>query len=73
MYLVLNPFFYYIANQESINDFVTLESNGKHICNMTYKELKSLIERYIYENSHGVDENKMDSYISYICDMLVAD
>jgi len=72
MYFVLNPFFYYIANQDSIRDFVTLESNGKHICNMTYSELRNLVERYVIMNSHGVDGNRKDSYIMYICDALVA-
>lgn len=73
MYLVLSPFFYYIANQKSIEDYVTIESHGEHPHLMRYNKLKPIIERYIELNSQGVDGNNKEKYILYICDQLSQD
>ncbi len=73
MYFVLSPFLYYIANQDSIEDYVILESHGEHPHIMSYNKLKPLVERYIDANSHGVDEHKKEKYITYICDQLSHD
>ena len=70
MYFVLNPFFYYVANQEAIENYVIIESHGEHPHLLRYNQLKPIVERYIDLNSHGVDENKKEKYILYICDQL---
>lgn len=70
MYFVINPFFYYLANQSDIEKYITIESNGDRPYHMPYNKLKSLVERYINLNSHGVDENCKEKYIMYICDQL---
>lgn len=70
MYLVISPFFYYIAHEQYIDDYITLESNGENPHVMDRKKLKAYVEKYINLNSHGVDEYKKDRYISYICDNI---
>lgn len=71
MYFVLSPFFYYIANQDSIENYITIESGGKHISTLDYKYIKNLIVKYIEINSSGVDEHHKENYISFIYDKLV--
>lgn len=71
MYFTLNPFFYYISNKENIEQYIIIESDGELPYNMPYKKLKSIVESYINRNSQGVDENKINDYIIYICDQLV--
>ena len=70
MYLVLSPFFYYIANEQFIHDFIAIESSGKRPYHLSNEKLKLLIERFISLNSHGVDLNKKDKYISYIVEHI---
>jgi len=70
MYFVLNPFFYYVANQAAIEDYVVMESNGKPPYLLNYCELRSIVEQFIDLNSHGVDESKKEKYILYVCDQL---
>lgn len=70
MYFVINPFFYYLANQSDIEKYIAIEANGDRPYHMPYSKLKSLVERYISLNSHGVDENCKEKYIMYICDQL---
>lgn len=70
MYFVVNPFFYYIANQDSIDRYLSIESNGELPYQMTYSKLRSIVESFVNNNSHGVDANKIDSYIDYICKKL---
>jgi len=70
MYIVLSPFFYYIANQSAIEDYIVLESQGEHPHLMPYRKLKPLVERFVDFNSHGVDEHNKEKYIMYICDQL---
>lgn len=70
MYFVINPFFYYIANQENIDRYLSIESNGELPYQMTYSKLRSIVEYFVNNNSHGVDANKIDSYIDYICKKL---
>ena len=71
MYLVLSPFFYYIAHQNAIEDFVVVESQGEHPHLIEYRKLKPIIERYIEMNSDGVDANCKERYVMYICDQLL--
>ena len=70
MYLVLSPFFYYLANEAYIKDYITLESNGKLPYNIESDKLQSLVDNYLILNSHGVDESKKDKYIAYICEHI---
>ena len=70
MYFTLSPFFYYLANQSDIENYLSVESNGEHPHIMSYRALKSLVEKYINLNSHGVDENNKEKYILYICDQF---
>lgn len=70
MYLVLSPFFYYLANEAYINNYITLESNGELPYNIPSDKLQSLVDDYLTLNSHGVDENKKDKYITYICEHI---
>lgn len=70
MYLVLSPFFYYIAHQGAIENYVLIESSGERPYLMRYSKLKQIVERYIENNSHGIDETKKEKYILYICDQL---
>ena len=67
MYLILSPFFYYVANEAYINNFITLETNGERAYHLSKEKLESIVDKYITLNSHGVDENKRDRYIKYIC------
>lgn len=73
MYLILSPFFYYIANQDAIENYVTIESGGEHPHLMPYRKLKPIIERFIENNSHGVDQNYKEKYVMFICDKLALD
>lgn len=70
MYFVFNPVLYYIVNKQNIENFIELETNGEHISSIPYRQLKELVERFINENGHGVDENYKEKYIIYICDKL---
>jgi len=70
MYLTLSPFFYYLANQQYIEDFITLESDGKSPQMLCYGKLKYLVDKYIQKNSHGVDEHNIEKYSEYICKHL---
>lgn len=71
MYLTLSPFFYYIANQPSIDTFIALESNGARAYHIPKSKLENIIDRYIALNSHGVDESKREKYIEYICESIL--
>ena len=71
MYLILSPFFYYIANEPFIHDFIALESNGRPPYHIQKDKLASMIERYISLNSHGVDMNRVEQYITYICEHIL--
>ena len=66
MYLTLSPFFYYLANSDSINTFLIIELNGKLPQHEDENIIKSLIRSYINNNSHGVDELNIDKYVEYI-------
>lgn len=70
MYITLNPFFYYIANQQMIESYIALETGGKSAVMLCYGKLNSLVEKYVEENSHGVDEKNKEKYIQYICKQL---
>ena len=70
MYLVLSPFFYYLANEPYINNFITLESNGERPYHLSREKLESLVDEYVTLNSHGVDGNKREKYIAYICEHI---
>jgi hypothetical protein len=72
MYFTLSPFFYYAVHQDDINNYIAIETNGSHSCTLPYKKLKSIVEKYITSNGHGIDENNMEKYIVYICDKLSA-
>lgn len=70
MFITLSPFFYFIANQKNIEDYVGIASGGRLPYHLPSTELKQLVGQYIEMNSHGVDESNKNSYILYICDQL---
>ena len=70
MYITLSPFFYYVANQDRIDDYIAIETNGCLPYHIASGKLRQLVSQYIKENSHGVDKSNEDSYIMYICDKL---
>ena len=70
MHLVLNPFFYYIAHQENIENFIIIESHGEHPHLMQYNKLKPIVERFVSRYNESIDDNRKEKYILYICDKL---
>lgn len=70
MYFTVNPFFYYLAHQENIEKYLKSELQDSKLSDISYIKLRSLVELYINENSHGVDKNKLDSYIDQACKSL---
>ena len=70
MYLVLSPFFYYLANESYIHNYIALASNGERPYHINKDKLKSIVDNYITNNSHGVDEDKREKYIEYICEHI---
>lgn len=71
MYFTISPSFYYMANESSISAYLSIELGGV-LPYMSDKEtLAGLIHKYISKNSHGVDPNKVNQYVEYICAQLV--
>ena len=66
MYFTLNPQFYYMIYKSNIERYITLETNGENICTLDHDRLYSIVSKYVLENSSGIDERKLDSYIEYI-------
>lgn len=70
MYFTINPFFYYLAHQEDIEKYLQSELQDSKLSEVPYIKLRSLVELYVTENSHGVDKDKLDNYIDQVCKSL---
>jgi len=66
MYFTLSPFFYYLANCNLIQDFITIELGGSPLAFEQEYLVKKIIKKYVINNSHGVDAENIDKYVEYI-------
>lgn len=68
LHFSLGPAFYYMIFASDIENFITVEAEGKNPHVMSHQELSPIIEKYIYSHNQGVDESKIDKYIKCICE-----